>query len=338
MRTHAVSRWTVVAAGGSLDRRRRARDVPLVEAVKAGSAEQVRALLAQRADVNVAEADGTTALHWAVRGEAAPLVGLLIDAGADVGVANRYGRLTPLSLACVAGDAGIITQLLEAGADANAAAAGRPDGADDGRTNRERRRGRRAPGPRRGRARDGRHTRPDGADVGGRREQRGGGGHRWSGRRRRRCAHEAWLHRPAVRGARGDASRRRRRCWPPARRWTRPCRMASRRYCWRSRTRASSSRSFCCARARIRTGTPSGGRRCDQLAWSRQPPVGYDKPRAGAPGRRARARPRPRVDGAGSGPERPHREGTAGPAAAAQHGGGRARRRSFSRPGAATPS
>ena len=122
MRTHAVSRWTVLLLA-VLSIGAAGRDGPLVEAVKAGSAEQVRALLAQRADVNVAEADGTTALHWAVRGEAAPLVGLLIDAGADVGVANRYG-VTPLSLACVAGDAGIITQLLEAGADANAAAAG----------------------------------------------------------------------------------------------------------------------------------------------------------------------------------------------------------------------
>ncbi|MCY3847127.1 MAG: ankyrin repeat domain-containing protein, partial [Acidobacteria bacterium] len=82
-----------------------ARDVPLVEAVKAGSAESVRALLDQRVDVNVAGPDGTTALHWAVRGEAAALVGLLIDAGADVGATNRYG-VTPLSLACVAGNAG----------------------------------------------------------------------------------------------------------------------------------------------------------------------------------------------------------------------------------------
>ena len=122
MRIHAVSRWTVlllaVHSFGAA-----ARDVPLVEAVKAGSAESVRALLDQRADVNVAEADGTTALHWAVQGEAAALVGLLIDAGAGVGAANRYGA-TPLSVACLTGNAGIIAQLLEAGADANAATAG----------------------------------------------------------------------------------------------------------------------------------------------------------------------------------------------------------------------
>ena len=122
MGTHVVSRWTVlVLAVFSLGAA--ARDVPLVEAVKGGSAGSVRALLDQRADVNVAEADGTTALHWAVQAEAAALVGLLIDAGADVKAANRYG-VTPLSLACVTGNAGIIGHLLEAGADANAATAG----------------------------------------------------------------------------------------------------------------------------------------------------------------------------------------------------------------------
>ncbi len=122
MRSHAVSRWTVLLPA-VLSVGAAARDVPLVEAVKAGSVESVRALLDQPADVNTAEADGTTALHWAVQGEAGALVGLLIDAGADVGAANRYG-VTPLSLACVAGNAGILAQLLEAGADANAAAAG----------------------------------------------------------------------------------------------------------------------------------------------------------------------------------------------------------------------
>ena len=123
MGTHMASRWTVLVLGVVLSLGAAARDVPLVEAVKGGSAGSVRALLDQRADVNVAEADGTTALHWAVQAEAAALVGLLIDAGADVKAANRYG-VTPLSLACVTGNAGIIGHLLEAGADANAATAG----------------------------------------------------------------------------------------------------------------------------------------------------------------------------------------------------------------------
>ena len=122
MWTQGVGRWTVpllavICLGAA------ARELPLVEAVKEGSTEAVRALLDQRVDVNAAEADGTTALHWAVQGEAAALVGVLIDAGANVTAANRYG-VTPLSLACLTGNAAIIAQLLGAGADANAVRTG----------------------------------------------------------------------------------------------------------------------------------------------------------------------------------------------------------------------
>ena len=99
------------------------RELPLVEAARTGSAEAVRALLEQRADVNAAEADGATALHWAVQGEHAAVTALLIAAGADVTAANRYG-VTPLSLAALTGNAGIVARLLEAGADANEAVAG----------------------------------------------------------------------------------------------------------------------------------------------------------------------------------------------------------------------
>ena len=103
------------------------RDLPLVEAVKTGSAESVRALLDQRldrqVDVNAAAADGTTALHWAVQGERTTVVGMLIAAGADVTAPNRYGA-TPLSLASLTGNAGVVTRLLEAGADADEATVG----------------------------------------------------------------------------------------------------------------------------------------------------------------------------------------------------------------------
>ena len=72
----------------------RQRDA-LIDAVKAGNRAAVRALLKQRADVNAAEADGMTALHWAVRGDDLDTVQLLIRAGANVKAANRYG-ITPL--------------------------------------------------------------------------------------------------------------------------------------------------------------------------------------------------------------------------------------------------
>jgi uncharacterized protein len=39
----------------------------LIEAVKNGDTQSVRSLLAQHVDVNTAEADGSTALHWAAQ-------------------------------------------------------------------------------------------------------------------------------------------------------------------------------------------------------------------------------------------------------------------------------
>src|SRR5579862_9767487 len=90
----------------------------LVDAVKAGRSADVRALLKQRADVNVREPDGTSPLHWAVRADDRETAELLVKAGANVQAANRYG-VTPLSLAASNGNAAIVQLLLKAGADAN---------------------------------------------------------------------------------------------------------------------------------------------------------------------------------------------------------------------------
>ncbi len=95
-----------------------AADRRLIEAVKAGDKTTVAALVRQRALVNAAEADGTTALHWAVRGDDLDAADRLLRGGADVKAANRYG-VTPLYLACVNGSAAMIERLLKAGVDAN---------------------------------------------------------------------------------------------------------------------------------------------------------------------------------------------------------------------------
>ncbi len=92
----------------------------LVEAVKSGDVALVRAALDRRPDVNAPQADGTTALHWAVDGDKSEIVGMLVRAGANVKAVNRYGA-TPLWLAAVNGNATTIGLLLEAGADANTA-------------------------------------------------------------------------------------------------------------------------------------------------------------------------------------------------------------------------
>lgn len=89
----------------------------LVAAAKDGDHARALALLADSADVTAAEADGTTALHWAVRYDDVELAERLIEAGADAKAANRYG-VTPLYLAALNGSAGMIERLLAAGADA----------------------------------------------------------------------------------------------------------------------------------------------------------------------------------------------------------------------------
>lgn len=79
----------------------------------------VRKLLGTGVDVNAAQADGTTALHWAVYHDDTETVGLLVRAGAKGNAVNRYG-VPPLAQACTNGNSAIVNLLLKAGADANA--------------------------------------------------------------------------------------------------------------------------------------------------------------------------------------------------------------------------
>jgi gamma-glutamyl phosphate reductase len=57
----------------------------LVEAVRAGNRDAVRALLRSKTDVNAAEPDGTTALHYAVQADAVVTTKLLLKAGGACG-------------------------------------------------------------------------------------------------------------------------------------------------------------------------------------------------------------------------------------------------------------
>ncbi len=90
----------------------------VADAVERGDKAAAQKLIDQRADVNLAQNDGATALHWAVFHSDKAMVDLLLKAGANPKAANREGS-TPLWLACINGDSGIIDSLLKAGADPN---------------------------------------------------------------------------------------------------------------------------------------------------------------------------------------------------------------------------
>jgi uncharacterized protein len=90
----------------------------VADAAMRGDKVAIQKLLSQKADVNAPQADGATALHWAVFHGDQELVQILVRAGANVGAANREGA-TPLWLASVRGDTSILSALIEGGADPN---------------------------------------------------------------------------------------------------------------------------------------------------------------------------------------------------------------------------
>ena len=100
-------RWTQAAGSG------------LADAIEKQDASAARRLLSDSsvADVNAAQPDGMTALHWATHHDHVDWTRRLIAAGADVSAVNRYG-ISPLYLACRNGNPAIVQALLAGGADA----------------------------------------------------------------------------------------------------------------------------------------------------------------------------------------------------------------------------
>lgn len=103
------------ASGGATRGDRR-----LADAAQRREIEAVRALLDDGVDVDAPQADGATALAWAVHWDDLATAGLLLDAGADANAANDLG-VTPLMLASQNGSVPMVELLVRAGADPNAA-------------------------------------------------------------------------------------------------------------------------------------------------------------------------------------------------------------------------
>jgi ankyrin repeat protein len=93
---------------------------PLIDAARNGDKDALRVLLQKKVDVNAADADGATALHWVSYRDDVESAGLLIRSGANVNAANDLG-VTPLWTASQNGSAAMVRKLLEAGANPNAA-------------------------------------------------------------------------------------------------------------------------------------------------------------------------------------------------------------------------
>ncbi len=95
-------------------------EAPVADAAMDGNVERVRELLRSGADVNAAQGDGMTALHWAAEIGSEDLADVLVYAGANIKAVTRIGGFTPLHVASRNGNANVVRTLLAAGADANA--------------------------------------------------------------------------------------------------------------------------------------------------------------------------------------------------------------------------
>jgi ankyrin repeat protein len=97
-----------------------AEEAPVAAAAMRRDAPAVRALVKDGRDVNAAQGDGMTALHWAAMHGDADLAATLLVAGANVRATTRLGGYTALHLAAQAGDAAVMARLIGGGANANA--------------------------------------------------------------------------------------------------------------------------------------------------------------------------------------------------------------------------
>ena len=92
----------------------------VADAAMNGDAAAVNRLVQQGANVNVAQGDGMTALHWAARRGNVEMANTLLRAKASVKAVTRIGDYTPLHVASEVGSAPVVAALIKAGADAKA--------------------------------------------------------------------------------------------------------------------------------------------------------------------------------------------------------------------------
>ena len=124
---HTALVQLLLDAGASLNTRAEDGSSPLLLAIgnKSQNPEIAKLLIRAGADPDVHNRYGRTPLFWAVENQQAELVYLLIQAGANVNAADRFGA-TPLRFAAAAGSLEIAQALLQAGAQVNPEPSGLP--------------------------------------------------------------------------------------------------------------------------------------------------------------------------------------------------------------------
>jgi len=93
---------------------------PVADAAMQGDVATVRRLITQGVNVNAAQGDGMTALHWAAEHGDSVMANLLLRAHANVKAVTRIGNYTPLHIAGKSGSGAVVRALLKAGSDPNA--------------------------------------------------------------------------------------------------------------------------------------------------------------------------------------------------------------------------
>lgn len=96
-----------------------AADASLAGLIQAGNRDAALKMIEAGADVNTAQGDGTTPLHWAVYKIDADLARALLQRGAKPDVTNNYGS-SPLAEAAKVANARLVEMLLDAGSNVEA--------------------------------------------------------------------------------------------------------------------------------------------------------------------------------------------------------------------------
>jgi ankyrin repeat protein len=125
---HRILKWSMIAAMGLCCNILGAAPPSIsvstaADAAETGRFSTLKQFVSNSADINAAQADGTTALHWAVHHGHGESVRFLLKNGANPRAVNYYG-VQPLSLACMNGDPEIVRMLLDAGAPPDTTLAG----------------------------------------------------------------------------------------------------------------------------------------------------------------------------------------------------------------------